>query len=242
MKRITILCLLVLCGFAAQAQKKIDRGIEQRVFIPKGLWLLGGSVSYTEVSAEDYKFLVLKNIDAKAYTFSVGPSACYFFRDNVGVGGRFSYARDYVNIGNLDINLNEDLTFKIDDAALLQHMYYGTAFIRTYMSIAGSKVFGFFNEARLTFGAGQGETSSGSGESLDQLYQNIKHLQVGISPGLVAFVTNNAAVEVSVGVMGFNSQWIDQDHNKVIEGSYRTTSAKFKIDLFSINLGMSYYF
>lgn len=59
---------------------------------------------------------------------------------------------------------------------------------------------------------------------------------------MTAFITNNAAVEVSVGVMGFDSKWIEQDHNKVIQGSRRETSAKFKIDLFSINLGMTYYF
>ncbi|MCD7978007.1 MAG: hypothetical protein LUG51_12960 [Tannerellaceae bacterium] len=67
-------------------------------------------------------------------------------------------------------------------------------------------------------------------------------MQVGISPGMAAFITNNAAIEVSVGVMGFDSRWVNQDHNKVVEGSFRSTSAKFKIDLFSINLGMSYYF
>ncbi|MCC8154692.1 MAG: outer membrane beta-barrel protein [Tannerellaceae bacterium] len=243
MKRIIILCLCVLCTWSAQAQrKKIDRGIEQHTFIPKGLWLVGGSFSYTEMSANDFKFLVLHDINAKAYTFSVGSSACYFFRDNVGVGGRFSYARDFADIGDLNINLNEDLTFSINDASLIQHMYYGTGFIRTYMSIGNSKIFGLFSEARVTFGAGQGKTSSGSAETLDQIYQNIKRLQVGFSPGLVAFVTDNAAVEASVGVMGFDSRWINQDHNKVEQGTFRSTSAKFKIDLFSINLGMSYYF
>ncbi|MCD8179126.1 MAG: hypothetical protein LUE98_17665 [Tannerellaceae bacterium] len=239
-----ILALLLLMSLELRAQNKkdFDRGIQTGVFIPKGQWMVEGSVSYSEVSASDYKFLVLRNIDAKAYTFSLGPSACYFIRNNVGIGARFSYSRDYVDIGNLDINLNEDLSFTIDDAALTQHMFYGTGFIRTYMSIGDSKIFGLFSEARVTFGAGQGKTSSGSGESLDQVYQSMKRLQVGFSPGMAAFITNNAAVEVSVGVMGFDSQWIDQDHNKVITGSYRSTSAKFKIDLFSINLGMSYYF
>lgn len=238
--------LLILCIFSsfAQAKKreKFDRGIKTSTFIPKGQWMVGGSFSYSESSSGDYKFLILKNVEGKSYTFSVSPSFGYFIRDNVAVGGRFSYTRDYIDIGNLDIDLSDDLSFSITHASLLEHMFYGTGFIRTYINLGDSRRFGLFNEVRLTFGAGQGKTYSGKGETLDGVYETIKHLQVGIAPGMTAFITNNAAVEVSVGVMGFDSKWIEQDHNKVIEGSRRVTSAKFKIDLFSINLGMTYYF
>lgn len=233
-----------LFPFFLQAKKRehFDRGIKTSVFIPKGQWMVGGSFSYSESSSGDYKFLILKNVEGKSYTFSVSPSFAYFIRDNVAVGGRFSYTRDYIDIGNLDIDLSEDLSFSITNASLVEHMFYGTGFVRTYINLGDSRRFGLFNEARLTFGAGQGKTYSGKGETLDGVYETIKHLQVGIAPGMTAFITNNAAVEVSVGVMGFDSKWIEQDHNKVIEGSRRVTSAKFKIDLFSINLGMTYYF
>lgn len=226
----------------AKKREHFDRGIKTSVFIPKGQWMVGGSFSYSESSSGDYKFLILKNVEGKSYTFSVSPSCAYFIRNNVAVGGRFSYTRDYIDIGNLDIDLSDDLSFSITNASLVEHMFYGTGFVRTYINLGDSRRFGLFNEARLTFGAGQGKTYSGKGETLDGVYETIKHLQVGIAPGMTAFITNNAAVEVSVGVMGFDSKWIDQDHNKVIEGSRRVTSAKFKIDLFSINLGMTYYF
>ncbi len=227
---------------AKKDREQIDRGIHSSTFIPKGQWMVGGSFSYSESNSDDYKFLILKNVEGKRYSFSVSPNFGYFIRDNVAVGGRFSYTRDYIDIGNLDIDLNEDLSFKINNASLLQHMIYGTGFVRTYINLGNSKRFGLFNEARVTFGAGQGKTYSGEAETLDGVYEKIKHLQVGIAPGMTAFITNNAAVEVSVGVMGFDSKWIEQDHNKVIQGSRRETSAKFKIDLFSINLGMTYYF
>lgn len=240
-----LLAITLLFPSFLQAKKdreQIDRGIHSSTFIPKGQWMVGGSFSYSESNSDDYKFLILKNVEGKRYSFSVSPNFGYFIRDNVAVGGRFSYTRDYIDIGNLDIDLNEDLSFKINNASLLQHMIYGTGFVRTYINLGNSKRFGLFNEARVTFGAGQGKTYSGEAETLDGVYEKIKHLQVGIAPGMTAFITNNAAVEVSVGVMGFDSKWIEQDHNKVIQGSRRETSAKFKIDLFSINLGMTYYF
>lgn len=240
-----LLAITLLFPSFLQAKKdreQIDRGIHSSTFIPKGQWMVGGSFSYSESNSDDYKFLILKNVEGKRYSFSVSPNFGYFIRDNVAVGGRFSYTRDYIDIGNLDIDLYEDLSFKINNASLLQHMIYGTGFVRTYINLGNSKRFGLFNEARVTFGAGQGKTYSGEAETLDGVYEKIKHLQVGIAPGMTAFITNNAAVEVSVGVMGFDSKWIEQDHNKVIQGSRRETSAKFKIDLFSINLGMTYYF
>lgn len=124
----------------------------------------------------------------------------------------------------------------------MEHMFYGTGFIRTYINIGDSRRFGLFNEARVTLGLGQGKTFSGKEETRYGVYEKITHLQVGIAPGLAAFVTNNAAIEVSVGIMGFDSEWVNQEHNQIEDGSYRNTSASFKINLFSINLGMTYYF
>jgi len=243
-KSILLLLILLIIPTLAQAKDKevFDRGIKTSTFIPKGQWMVGGTFSYSETNADDYKFLLLKNIEGKAYTFTVSPAFCYFIRDNVAVGGRFSYSRDYIDLGNINIDISDDLSFTITDASLLEHMFYGTAFVRTYINIGESRRFGLFNEARLTLGFGQGKTYSGKDETRYGVYEKIKHLQVGIAPGLAAFVTNNAAIEVSVGIMGFDSKWVDQEHNKVKEATYRNTSAKFKIDLFSINLGMNYYF
>lgn len=245
MKR-NILLLLAALLFTVQARAKerevFDRGIESGVFIPKGQWMVGGTFSYSETEADDYKLLILKNMKGKAYTFTVSPSFCYFFRNNVAVGGRFSYKRDYVDLGNIDIDISDDLSFTITEASLLEHMFYGTAFVRTYINLGNSRRFGLFNEARVTLGFGQGKTASGEKETYYGVYEKITHLQVGFAPGLTAFVTNNAAIEVSVGIMGFDTKWVNQTHNQVDEGSFHNTSGKFKIDLFSINLGMTYYF
>ena len=42
--------------------------------------------------------------------------------------------------------------------------------------------------------------------------------------------------------MGFNFKWIDQETNQVEEGRQRVSSGDFKINLFSINIGMTFYF
>lgn len=73
-----IIILLLLCPVLVQAKKKFDRGIVKTVFVPKGQWFMGSTVSYSEQSADKYQFLVLADIDAKGYTFRLSPFGGYF--------------------------------------------------------------------------------------------------------------------------------------------------------------------
>ena len=243
---LTILCLSLLWAGAAMAQRgerriqRIDREVQKLVFIPKGTWMAGGSVSYSEHDESNLNFLILKDIEGKGYDFSVSPYVGYFFRDNIAAGFRFTYRRDYLDLGNFDANLG-DITLSFDDLYYLEHKYEATGFLRTYIPIGRSKIFGLFNEARLTYGYGTGKNSTGSGASYDGTYQTVQNLQIGFAPGMAAFITDWSAIEVSVGVMGFDFKWTDQTTNQVEEGSSRTSGGNFKINLFSINIGMTFY-
>lgn len=223
-----------------RAIKRIDRDVQSRVFIPKGTWMAGGTVSYSEHDESNLNFLVIKDVEGKGYDFNVSPYVGYFFRDNIAAGFRFAYNRDYLDLGNLDMDLG-DLTLSFKDLYYLEHKYEASGFIRTYMPIGRSKIFGLFNEARLTYGYGRGKNSTGSGTDYDGSFQTVQNLQIGFAPGLTAFITDWSAIEVSVGVMGFNFKWIDQETNRVEEGSQRVSSGNFKINLFSINIGMTFY-
>ncbi len=55
------------------------------------------------------------------------------------------------------------------------------------------------------------------------------------------FINDYAAVEASVGVLGVQMKRTDQTTNNVHSGSFSRSSANFKIDLFSIGLGVSIY-
>ena len=223
-----------------RAIKRIDRDVQSRVFIPKGTWMAGGTVSYSEHDESNLNFLVIKDVEGKGYDFNVSPYVGYFFRDNIAAGFRFAYNRDYLDLGNLDMDLG-DLTLSFKDLYYLEHKYEASVFLRTYMPIGRSKVFGLFNEARITYGYGRGKNSTGSGTDYDGSFQTVQNLQIGFAPGLTAFITDWSAIEVSVGVMGFNFKWIDQETNRVEEGSQRVSSGNFKINLFSINIGMTFY-
>ncbi len=225
----------------AQRPQRIDRGIMQSVFIPKGQWMTGGTVSYSEHEEDNLNFLVIKNVEGLGYTFNVSPYVGYFFKDNVAAGLRFGYNRTYLDMANFELNLGEDFNISLKDLYYLEHEYQVSSFLRTYMPIGKSKIFGLFNEVRLTYAYGVGKNSTSSNTEYDGTFERTHNLQIGIAPGMTAFVTDWSAVEVSVGVMGYNFKWQKQTTNQIESGMRRTSSGNFKINLFSINIGMTFY-
>ncbi len=237
------LFLSVMFCLAGQARnERFDRGIEQKTFIPKGQWMAGASFSYMESDINNYQFLVLEDLDFKGYTFKVSGIASYFVRDDISVGLRVAYTRSIVDLGNLSLSLGDDLNIALSDYYLKSHMVSTSGFMRAYLGLGDSKRFGLFNEARITYGYGQGNAENGSTATSKAVHE-VKHLlNLGVAPGMTCFINNNSAVEVSVDVLGLDFKWYDQDINQVEQGSQRTSSANFKINLFSINIGMSFYF
>ena len=221
--------------------QRIDREIQKHVFIPKGQWMFGGTVSYSEHDENNLNFTVLKNIEGLGYDFKVSPYVGYFFANNMSAGVRFAYNRTYLDLENFDLNLGEDFNINLEDVYYLEHKYEVSGFFRSYMPIGRSKIFGLFNELRLTYGYAQGKNSTGSGVTYDGTYQTTHNLEIGFAPGITAFVTDFAAAEVSMGIMGFDFKWQDQKTNQVETGKRRTSSGNFKINLFSINIGMTFY-
>ena len=49
-----------------RAIKRIDRDVQSRVFIPKGTWMAGGTVSYSEHDESNLNFLVIKDVAGNA--------------------------------------------------------------------------------------------------------------------------------------------------------------------------------
>lgn len=226
---------------AAQEKRNFDRGIEQKTFVPKGQWVTGGTVSYSQHSNDNFKFLVIDGWSGEGYRFNVSPFVGYTFRNDMTIGARFNYSRSMLEIDELQLDMGDDLNFDLDNVYRLTHSYSGTAFLRTYINLGDSKRFGLFNDVRFTLGGGQSKLVSDSGENLTGTFEKTVTMHIGLSPGMVAFINDFVAAEVSVGVLGFNFKWIDQVTDQVYVGSRRSSSGNFKINLLSISLGVAFY-
>ena len=211
-------------------------------FIPKGQWLAGATVSYSENDSDNMKFLVAENITTVGYKVKTEAFFGYAFANDAVIGLRTGYSRSLVDMKNLNLSLGDDLSFNLQDYYSLNHSFIGMVYMRNYISLFNSMRFGLFNDLQVSVQSGQGKLMSGNGETFTGTYSNSTKLSIGIAPGVSIFLSDYAAFEFSVGVLGFESEWKEQVTDQVVTGKYRKSSANFKVDLFSLKLGMTFYF
>ncbi|MCM1377795.1 MAG: hypothetical protein NC097_00695 [Clostridium sp.] len=238
---LTILALLALCPATARAQEEFEPEIQSVTFVPKGQWVAGVSVSYSQSNQNKYQFLVLENLSGDTYSFKVSPMVCYIFKDDMGAGGKFAYSRSLTKLENADIILDSETDTSVENLYRLSHSYNVMGIMRNYFSIGSSKRFGFFNEIQLQLGGGQSKLMQGKSKDLTGAYERNFNLNVGISPGLAVFLNNYSALEVNVGVLGFNYNATKTIKDQIYVSRRNTKSANFKINLFSITFGVAFY-
>ena len=230
--------------------QRIDRSEMKSTFIPKGLWMCGATVNYREWENENQNLVVIKNLNMEGHVFSVSPYVGYFVANNLALGIRYNYNRHYFSLADLDLNLGEDFNINLEDLYYLEHKHEASAFGRFYMPLFGSKIFGAFAEARLTYSHANGKNSTGRREgninTLDGTYEKVNKIQLGITPGLCIFVTNFAAVETSIGVLGVDYKWstFKNVHPNATEYEYgknHSGGVNFKFNIFTVNIGMTFY-
>lgn len=231
-------------GFAQEKTEKLEefeRDIESVVFVPKGQWIAGVSVSYTQSNQDKYQFLILEGISGNTYSFKISPMVLYAVKDDMALGGRFSYARSLTKVSDAEIVLDSETSYDFDHLYRLSHNYYAAALMRNYFSIGKSKRFGFFNETQLQMGGGQTKLTTGVGTDLTGTYERNFSLNIGLAPGLSIFLNNYSALEVNVGLLGFNYTATKAVKDQIYVSRRNSKSANFRINLFSISFGATFY-
>ena len=217
---IIFLAILASAWVAATAQVEFKRGLEQISFIPKGQWITGVSVSYSQSNQDKYQFLIIENMSGDTYTFKVSPMLLYCFQDNLAAGGK-----DYTLEGIYNIS----------------HNYSALAAFRNYISLGRSRRFGFFNEVQLQVGGSESKLCSGRGDDLTGTFERSWNINVGLAPGMVMFLNNYSAIEVNVGVLGFSYSRTKATTDQIYVAGRDSKRANFKVNLFSIMFGVAFY-
>ena len=225
----------------SSSERRQRRGVSnlRTEFVPKGQWVFGGSVSYSTHSNNNYNFLIIEDIESDGYTFQVSPLVGYAYAKNSLVGIRFGYSRSLTQLDNASLSITS-----LDNAFFysLKHSYNAEALWRKYIPLGrNNKRFSLFAEVSLAMGGSQSKLASGPQNALSGTYATSFDVALGVNPGISAFLTNNMAIEVNVGVLGFNYSHTRQVSNQVVAGETSSSQMNFKINIFSIGLGAAFY-
>ena len=232
---------LALAVPRASAQVEFKRGLEQVSFIPKGQWITGVSVSFSQSDQKNYQFLIVENLHGDAFTFKVSPMLMYAFQKDMAAGGKFAYTRTRTRLNSADIVLGGDSNFNVDNLYSISQNYSAMAAYRNYFSLGRSRRFGFFNEVQLQVGGGESKIINGSGDDLTGTFERNWNLNIGLAPGMIMFLNNYSAIEVNVGVLGFSYIHTKATTDQIYVASRESKQANFKINLFSITFGVAFY-
>jgi hypothetical protein len=240
-RAVTFLAILFGTASSVSAQEQFSRDLEQISFVPKGQWITGVSVSYSQSSQDNYQFLIFESLDGESYTFKLSPMVMFAFKDNMAAGGRLSYSRQRTKLESGSVVLDSETGYDVDNLFSISHSYSVCGAFRNYISLGHSTRFGLFNEVQLQLGAGQSKLVNGSGDDLTGTFEKSFSFNIGLAPGIAVFLNNYSALEVNVGVLGFNYNHTKSTTDQIYIANRTTKYANFKINLFSISFGVAFY-
>lgn len=221
---------------------RFNRKIEKRLLVKKHGWMGGLTFSWAEYNSEDTQFLsLIKNFSCKANMLSVNPFIGYFYKDNACLGVKFGFERVSASLGGLNIDIDDDMSFGLNDMAFRQEMLRTTLFHRSYVGLDKSHRFGLFNETALSFNTGTSSYERPVTEELKNTSTRIREIQIGLNPGATVFIMENVAAELSFGIAGFKYRQENQTVNGEESGWRKSSGANFKINLLNINIGVVAY-
>lgn len=256
----TLLAVAVTAAASAQEgakptrRQKFDRGLAfdtRTPSMPKGLWVAGINVSYSQQANNDYRIFIINDMDLESNSLNLSPMVHYVFANNQSIGMRFTYKRNFLDIQSLGFNLTPELNTMLFGEngvryRFQNHTYMGYASYRYYVGLGHNKRFIIFNEVQAGFGGGQQKELTGWNDDKTGYktgtYQKTFNFRLGISPGATFFVTNVLAVEVQLGLLGYEFKKVTQFGTDLDEKVTRKASnISTRFDFLSIAFGTAFY-
>lgn len=244
MKRFTSILIFISLPVLMMAQE-----VERTIVVPKGRIGTGLSISYSDYSlgrsTDDVGFSMLfsllNGIKGNMTTFSVSPNISYFIMDNTSMGLRFDYGKSSVDLDDANLSLGDDMSFGVSNIHYLSQSYSGDITLRHYLPIADSKTFAMFVEGRAGYEYSQAKSYKLDGVDKIGSYQYSQTASFEMVPGLMCFLMDKAAFELSIGVVSFTSRKVVQITNQVEVSEMKKSGANFKLDILSIGFGIVFF-
>jgi hypothetical protein len=155
----------------------------------------------------------------KTFNFGITPALGYFISDNLSLG---------LGIGYTMFKETEkgDGVFTPDETTFSQSMIDLSPFVRYYMM--PTEKMGFFCQGTIEFGFGNAKNEETTGSTTVTDEYKASSFGVGITPGIVIFVSEKVALESTFGGLVFGSskiKWTDDDVD------YENSSSNFSLDV-----------
>lgn len=233
--------ILLCTGLGAGAKQPVVRydELSRPVVAAKGQWMVGGTAAYSAHENKDYSLAVISAINSVGFNVSAAPEFCWFFKDNLGVGGKLSYGRTMLSVAGGSAEFGS-VSIGVKDYYTVSQDVRFTAFIRYYIPVGDSRRIAFHVDAGLQGLAGHGKQTDEHTGAVVGTWQSRWKAGLVVNPGITAFFGKRTAIFASVGMAGISYGSNTQLHNQVAEGKASSLSASYLLDLTSLSVGIDF--
>lgn len=241
--KLTLTALLLCLGLCAGAKEDIQRYDDSMrpVFARKGTWSVGGTASFSTHSNNNYSFLVIDGINSNGFSLSVTPECCWFFTDNIAVGGKVGYSHYILNAESGAMNFG-NLSIGVDNFDLARQSLDLTAFARIYIPLGDAKRISLYADCGLQGKFGRGKDSEKHTGAEVGTFSSFWKAGIIVNPGImVYFPGNRIAAFASLGIAGFTYSRTNQIHNQVDDGARDSFSLSFMINPTALSFGLNFF-
>lgn len=218
---------------------RYDRGLSALLYVPKGEWSFGLTVSYGSLSTDKLEiFDLLSDVNIGAHAFSINPYLQYAVRNNITVGMRFKYYNARGAIDSFKVDIDEDMNFSLKDIVYKAESYGAALFARQYIGLSRHGRFGIYNEVELAFSSGQSDFQRPYGGVAHNTHTTWMEGQLNFSPGVQMYLMKNVSFHISFGVFGFDVRHEKQSEDGQSIGNRTVSGANFRFNIFNLNFGI----
>lgn len=202
----------------------------------KSDWYLGLAFSLNNKKSTNSQGLIQTTVDGDKLDYDLLFKAGYFFADYGMVGVNFNYYQSKFT----------GLLFQDPDTIQSNSMSRGYAIspnIRASIPLTANERLSFFVGLGLNFGLET--TNSRDTKHLDEIakkYITVYNFGLGVTPGVTFFAMENFAVEIGLNVFAYGLSIIDTETDGSDQSQVIKQNLNLSIDLFTLELGLSYYF
>ena len=204
----------------------------------KGNWYTGLSFSLTNEQFDNSKDIleIDRVINGKTLDYSIKFKGGYFFAKNSMAGLGYSIERN-------KSTTDAEFLFVSLSIVSIDRIHSFTPFIRSYFPLTRNKRLSLFNEMKMDFGFGKGESErieNGVQTSFDNSNNFI--FGIGLSPGVTFFALENFCFEIQLDVLGYRYERETKSDETGEETTTYSHNVDFTLNLLTLNFGIAYYF
>lgn len=203
--------------------------------LKKGTRFIGLNMTLKTRDSENPDSIFPNILNQNNSRYKVNTFGGYFIRDLFQIGGKWEYDYTKNEYSFLDSS-------RVKSQIVKRYNTIGF-FTRNYLPIDDSGRFSLFIEAGLDFGYGKEVKQDTFEDNISRTVSKNYILELGVTPGIMAFINKGVAIEASVNVLGLSSKWGKYDFNNGERtGHNSSTDLDFTVNIISLFLGITYYF